>query len=78
MRRPVTFVQMMKKHITVISMPSSLFSSNENLEMSDAKTWMDNIAKEASIEKSKSKIILTWRQNDSFVKAKFYPFFKQK
>ena len=32
--------------------------------------WMDNIAKEASIDKSKSQMILTWRQNDSFVKAK--------
>ena len=30
---------------------------------------MDNIAKNANLEKSKNQIILTWRQNDSFTKG---------
>ena len=69
MRRPITFVQMIKKNKTVISMPSSLFYADKKLEISDAKLWMDNIAKEANIEKSTNQIILTWRQNDSFSKG---------
>ena len=69
MRRPITFVQMMKKNKTVISMPSSLFYRNKTLETSDAKLWMDNIAKNANLKKSRNQIILTWRQNDSFTKG---------
>ena len=66
MRRPKTFVQMMKKNMTVISMPSSLFYANKTLERGDAKLWMENIAKAADKNISRDKIILTWRQNDSY------------
>ena len=66
MRRPKTFVQMIKKNMTVISMPSSLFYANKTLETGDAKLWMDNIAKAADQEMSRNNIILTWRQNDSY------------
>ena len=50
-------------------MPSSLFYGDKKLEISDAKLWMKNIASASQEKISRDQIILTWRQNDSFVRG---------
>ena len=74
LRRMRTFIQLIKKGKTVIGMPQSFHYQNKEYEKDDAKTWMEDVAAEANEEESKAKIILTWRQPDSFEKGSaLYP-----
>ena len=47
-------------------MPESLHYQNKDHEVKDAKEWMEAIAAEAKTEVSKARIILTWRQTNSY------------
>ena len=74
LRRMRTFIQLMKKGKTIIGMPQSLHYRNKLNETNDAAMWMEAIAAETNLENSKAKIILTWRQKNSFQNASsIYP-----
>ena len=47
-------------------MPQSFHYQNKDHEVKDAKEWMKNIAVQVKTEKIKERIILTWRQPDSY------------
>ena len=81
-RRMHTFIEMVQKGKTVIGMPQSLWYNSLMLALEDANEWMKNVTSILGKEKAK-KIIMTWRQQDSYDKAvHLYPFvdnrYKQK
>ena len=61
-----TFIQLVEKGRTVIGMPQSLHYNNKELERSDAQHWMDNVRQAVGATVSREKMILTWRQRNSF------------
>jgi len=74
LRRMRSFIQLAKKNKTVIGMQQSFHYVNQKYETEDASRWMEAIANEYTEEQSKKKMILTWRQNDSYNKASsLYP-----
>ena len=55
-------------------MPQSFHYNNKEHETNDSVTWMTNLANEGSEDALKSKIILSWRQEDSLHSAQnLYP-----
>ena len=55
-------------------MPQSYHYNDKSFEAIDAKDWMDKIAEEVGQEVSQKKMILTWRQNNSYESGKdLYP-----
>ena len=69
-----TFIELVQKGKTVIGMPQSLWYNSLMLALDDANVWMRNITRILGKEKAK-KIIMTWRQQDSYDKAiHLYPF----
>ena len=74
LRRMRSFLQLIQKGKTVIGMPQSFHYQNKMNETNDASNWMEAIAAEANAEQSKAKMVLTWRQNESFEKGNsLYP-----
>jgi exopolysaccharide biosynthesis predicted pyruvyltransferase EpsI len=72
--RMMSFIKLMEKGKTIIGMPQSLHYMNKKYEVSEAKEWMEATAADANKEKSKEKLILSWRQYDSFHKgSSLYP-----
>ena len=69
-----TFIQLVQKGRTVIGMPQSLHYKNKELERSDAEDWNEHIREEVGVEVAGEKMVLTWRQKDSFNTSKsLYP-----
>ena len=64
-----TFIQLVLKGKTVVGMPQSLHYNNKDYERSDAEDWMARVKEEVGEELAREKIILTWRQQNSFVKG---------
>jgi len=69
-RRMRSFTQLVLKGKTVIGMPQSLHYHNQSLELSDAADWMANVTQEVGEKLAKEKIVLTWRQRNSFAQGK--------
>ena len=61
-----TFTQLVKKGRTVLGMPQSLHYNNKELEQSDARDWMASVQQEVGEQLAREKMILTWRQRNSF------------
>ena len=58
----------------LLGMPQSFHYNDQALAFHDAKNWMAKIAKQGTQEHLKSKVILTWRQEDSWHNAQtLYP-----
>ena len=56
-------------------MPQSLHYNNQLMALEDALTWMKNVSTNFHKQESLQKIVLTWRQENSFQKASdLYPF----
>ena len=69
-----TFIQLVLKGKTVVGMPQSLHYNNKDYERTDAENWMARVREEVGEELAREKIILTWRQQNSFINAqKLYP-----
>ena len=69
-----TFIQLVLKGKTVVGMPQSLHCNNKDYERTDAEDWMARVREEVGEELAREKIILTWRQENSFINAqKLYP-----
>ena len=69
-----TFIQLALKGKTVVGLPQSLHYNNEDYERTDAEDWMVRVREEVGEELAREKIILTWRQQDSFTNGqKLYP-----
>ena len=67
------FISLVQKDKTVIGMPQSMWYNDLNLASKTASGWMNNIESKLGKDRAK-KIILTWRQQDSYDKAvKLYP-----
>ena len=55
-------------------MPQSLHYINKEYERKDAEDWMVRVKEEVGEELAREKMILTWRQENSFIDAeKLYP-----
>merc|ERR1719300_18903 len=75
LRRLWSFIQLAKKGRTIIGMPQSLHYNNQLMALEDALTWMKNVSTNFHKQESLQKIVLTWRQENSFQKASdLYPF----
>ena len=62
------------KEKTVIGMPQSLHYNNKDYERSDAENWMARVREKVGVELAREKMILTWRQQNSFIKGqRLYP-----
>jgi exopolysaccharide biosynthesis predicted pyruvyltransferase EpsI len=87
--RIASFVPLLEKNFTIVSMPQSFYYGDNKLEKRDAAKFKSNIAKgmwsrgqDASIldttegqNRSMSQVVLTWREHKSYRKAlKRYPF----
>ena len=69
-----TFIQLVLKGKTVVGLPQSLHYNNKDYERSDAEDWMARVKEEVGEELAREKIILTWRQQNSFIKGQeLYP-----
>ena len=69
-----TFIQLVLKGKTVVSMPQSLHYNNKDYERTDAENWMARVKEEVGEEVAREKMILTWRQQNSFINGqKLYP-----
>ena len=69
-----TFIQLVLKGKTVVGMPQSLHYNNKDYERSDAEDWMARVKEEVGEELAREKIILTWRQQNSFIRGQtLYP-----
>ena len=69
-----TFIQLVKKGKTVVSMPQSLHYNNKDYERTDAEDWMARVKEEVGEEVAREKMILTWRQQNSFIDGqRLYP-----
>ena len=69
-----TFIELAKKDITVIGMPQSMHYNNKVLSLEDAAIWMKNVSKELPKGEAEQKIVLTWRQENSYQQAQtLYP-----
>ena len=74
LRRMRSFIQLAKKGKTVIGMPQSFHYLNKMYETQDADEWMEAVAAEYEEEQSRTRMILTWRQQDSYERAStLYP-----
>jgi len=74
LRRMRSFIQLTKKGKTVIGMPQSFHYQNKVNQTGDATNWMADIAAEYATAESKAKMVLTWRQNESYDQAaSLYP-----
>ena len=68
------FIQLALKGRTVVGMPQSLHYINKAYERKDAEDWMVRVKEEVGEELAREKMILTWRQENSFIDAeKLYP-----
>ena len=68
------FIQLVLKGKTVVGMPQSLHYNNKDLERSDAEQWMALVKEKVGEEVAREKMILTWRQQNSFMNSqKLYP-----
>ena len=64
----------MLKGKTVVGMPQSLHYNNKDYERSDAENWMAMVKEKVGEELAREKMILTWRQQNSFLDGqKLYP-----
>ena len=69
-----TCIQLVLKGKTVVGMPQSLHYNNKDYERSDAEAWMARVREEVGEEVAREKMILTWRQQNSFINGqKLYP-----
>ena len=69
-----TFIQLVQKGRTVIGMPQSLHYNNKELELSDAQQWMDSVRQAVGESEARQRMVLTWRQSDSFLAGQsLYP-----
>ena len=69
-----TFIQLVLKGRTVVGMPQSLHYNNKEYERKDAEDWMARVKEQVGEELAREKMILTWRQVNSFNNAqKLYP-----
>ena len=69
-----TFIQLVEKGRTVIGMPQSLHYNNKELERSDAQHWMDSVRQAVGESEARQRMVLTWRQSDSFLAGQsLYP-----
>ena len=69
-----TFIQLVLKGRTVVGLPQSLHYNNKDYERTDAEDWMARVREEVGEELAREKIILTWRQQNSFIRGKtLYP-----
>ena len=69
-----TFIELVLKGKTVVGLPQSLHYNNKDYERSDAEDWMARVKEEVGEELAREMIILTWRQQNSFIKGqKLYP-----
>ena len=60
-------------------MPQSFLYNNKKHEESDATIWMENLRNYTEEQTLKAKVILTWRQRDSFEKGQtLYPLVNNK
>ena len=65
---------MVLKGKTVVSMPQSLHYNNKDYERTDAEDWMARVKEEVGEEVAREKMILTWRQENSFINGqRLYP-----
>ena len=81
--RKKSLVTLADKDLVVIGMPQSLHFNDEDLEKRDAKEFMEQLIGERHMDSPMIKerfnhlerqIILTWRQENSYIKAKeLYP-----
>ena len=68
------FIQLVLKGKTVVGMPQSLHYNNKDLERSDAEQWMALVKEKVGEEVAREKMILTRRQQNSFMNSqKLYP-----
>ena len=74
LRRMRSFIQLVNKGKTVISLPQSFHYVDKQLEVDDAAQWMKAIAEETNYSDVKDKMVVTWRQHQSYDKgASLYP-----
>ena len=67
-------VKLVQKGKTVIGMPQSLWYKDWKKATKEANSWLRDVSSKLGAEGSK-KIILTWRQQNSYDKAlELYPF----
>ena len=60
--------------IILVGMPQSIKYNNKTYETNDASIWMETLRNETEEDILKSKVILSWRQEDSFQKGQnLYP-----
>ena len=58
----------------MVGLPQSLHYNNKDYERSDAENWMARVKEEVGEKLAREKIILTWRQQNSFIKGQeLYP-----
>ena len=70
----VSFIQLVLKGRTVVSLPQSLHYSNKEHERSDAEDWMARVKEKVGEKLAREKMILSWRQENSFNNGqKLYP-----
>ena len=68
------FIQLVLMGKTVVGMPQSLHYNNKDNERSDAENWMARVKEEVGEELAREKMILTWRQENSFINGQtLYP-----
>ena len=71
--RRKSFATLGEKKKTVLSMPQSLHFNNKTLEQEDAENMMQLLT-DSNTQNLKKQIILTWRQENSYQRAKeLYP-----
>ena len=69
-----TFIQLVLKGKTVVGMPQSLHYNNKDDERTDAEDWMERVKEKVGEEVAREKMILTWRQENSFIDGqRLYP-----
>ena len=55
-------------------MPQSFHYVNKKLELSDAQHWMEEVRQEVGESEARQRMVLTWRQSDSFLAGQsLYP-----
>ena len=69
-RRLESLVEIAKRGKKVLGMPQSLFYNDKREELSDANNFKSNSEKALDSQAAFERIVLTWRQIDSFERAK--------
>ena len=69
-----SFIQLVLKGRTVVGMPQSLHYNNKEYERKDAEDWMARVKEQVGEDLAREKMILTWRQENSFIDGqRLYP-----